>query len=562
MAFRRLAAIVAALALSACGTPAPRVTADTVYVGRIITLDPDHPEAQALAVAGDRIAAIGTEAEVTAAVGSAVPRVTLDGVAVPGLADAHVHVGLYGEQLETLDLRGLAKDEIVRRVAERAKAAAPGAWIEGRGWDQGSWVPVAFPTAADLDRAIPDHPVVLSRIDAHSIWVNTAALRAAGITRRTPDPPGGRIMRLKNGAPSGMLVDEAVPLVTNVMPKPTHAQRLAELENAIGHLVRLGLTSVHDADVDLDGIALYKELLAAGKLPLRVYIMARGTGDTAAALLKQDPQVGLGGDHLTIRAFKVFLDGALGSRGAELLEPYSDAPDQTGLVLMKDAALDALVEAASAKGYQVNAHAIGDRAVRRVLDAFEQYGGPDLAAHRFRVEHACVVDPADLPRFAALGVIASMQPGFVSEYSRWAIDRLGPKRVLEVMPVADLIKSGVVVPAGTDYPAADSVNPIDTLFSMTTRRGADGKPEGGWYPAQKVDTMTALRAMTWAPAYAAFQEADLGELTVGRLADMTVLSADPLTTPPDDLRDLSAIMTIVGGKPVYRAKSDPGAAER
>ena len=420
--------------------------------------------------------------------GGAVHRVTLDGVAVPGLADAHVHVGMYGEQLETLDLRGLAKDEIVRRVAERARAAAPGAWIEGRGWDQGSWEPVAFPTAADLDRAIPDHPVVLSRIDAHSIWVNSAALRAAGVTRRTPDPPGGRIMRLKNGAPSGMLVDEAVPLVTNVMPKPTHAQRLAELENAIGHLVRLGLTSVHDADVDLDGIALYKELMAAGKLPLRVYVMARGTGDTAATLLKQDPQVALGDHRLTVRAFKVFLDGALGSRGAELLAPYSDAPDQTGLVLMKDADLDALVKGAAARGYQVNAHAIGDRAVRRALDAFEQYGGPDLAARRFRVEHASVVSPADLPRFAALGVIASMQPGFVSEYSRWAIDRLGPTRVLDVMPVADLLKSGAVIAAGTDYPAADSVNPIDTLFSMTTRRGADGKPEGGWYPAQRVDT--------------------------------------------------------------------------
>ncbi len=555
MRFPILASAVAILALGGCGAQAPRVPADTVYVGRILTLDPAHPEVQALAVSGDRIVAAGSEAEVDAEVGGAVRRVRLGGVAVPGLTDAHVHVMMFGEQLETLDLRGLAKDEIVRRVAERARAAAPGAWIEGRGWDQGSWRPVAFPTAADLDAAIPDHPVVLSRIDAHSIWVNTAALRAAGITRRTPDPPGGRIMRLKDGSPSGMLVDEAVPLVTKVMPTPTHAQRLARLQAALGQLVRLGLTSVHDANVDLEGIALYKELMASGKLPLRVYVMATGTGDTAAELLQQDPQVALGDHRLTIRAFKVFLDGALGSRGAELLAPYSDAPDQTGLVLMKDADLDALVKGAAARGYQVNAHAIGDRAVRRALDAFEQYGGPDLAARRFRVEHASVVSPADLPRFAALGVIASMQPGFVSEYSRWAIDRLGPTRVLDVMPVADLLKSGAIVAAGTDYPAADSVNPIDTLFSMTTRRGADGKPEGGWYPAQRVDTLTALRAMTWAPAYAAFQEADLGALTVGRLADLTVLSADPLTTPPDQLRDLSVLMTIVGGVPAYRARA-------
>ena len=298
--------------------------------------------------------------------------------------------------------------------------------------------------------------MVLSRIDAHSIWVNTAALRAAGITRRTPDPTGGRLMRLKDGSPSGMLVDEAVPLVTNVMPKPTHAQLLGRLQAALAQLVRLGLTSVHDADVDLDGIALYKELMAAGELPLRVYVMARGTGETAAQLLQQDPQVALGDPPRHRPRVQGFLDGALGSRGAELLAPYSDAPDETGLVLMKDADLDVLVKGAAAPGYQVNAHAIGDRAVRRALDAFERYGGPDLSARRFRVEHASVVRPADLPRFAALSVIASMQPGFVSEYRRWAIDRLGPTRVLDVMPVADLLKSGAVIAAGTDYPAADT----------------------------------------------------------------------------------------------------------
>ncbi len=558
MRIRRLSFLAAAVVLGvfcAAASATRVISADVVYVGHIVTLDPRHPTAEALAVADGRIVAVGTAADVAAAVGDTVRRVKLPGVALPGLADAHIHVLAFGEQLDILDLRGLQKDEIVRRVAQRARTTAAGAWVEGRGWDQGSWRSGAFPTAADLDRAIPDHPVVLTRIDGHSIWVNSAALRAAGITARTADPPGGRIMRLEDGTPSGMFVDEAVPLVTRMVPKSSHAQRLAQLENALEHLVRLGLTSVHDAGVDLDGIDLYKELMASGKLPLRVYVMATGTGDTAAHFLQRAPEVGLGNDHLTIRAFKVFLDGALGSRGAQLLGPYSDAPDQTGLVQMGDAELDALVKAAATRGYQVNAHAIGDRAVRRALDAYEQYGGPDLGAHRFRIEHASVVDPADLPRFSALGVIASMQPGFVSVYSRWALDRLGPKRVLEVMPVADLLKSGVVVAAGTDYPAADSVNPMDTLFSMTTRRGPDGTPAGGWYPAQRVDTMTALRAMTAAPAYAAFQEADLGALTTGRLADLTVLSGDPLATPTDRLQSLRVLMTIVGGKPAYEASA-------
>ena len=447
-------------------------------------------------------------------------------------------------------------------MAERARAAAPGAWIDGRGWDQGSWQPVAFPTAADLDRAIPDHPVVLTRIDAHSIWVNSAALRAAAVTRRTPDPPGGRIMRLKNGAPSGMLVDEAVPLVTNVMPKPTHVQRLAELENAIGHLVRLGLTSVHDADVDLDGIALYKELMAAGTLPLRVYVMARGTGDTAATLLKQDPQIALGDHRLTVRAFKVFLDGALGSRGAELLAPYSDAPDQTGLVLMQDADLYALVKGAAARGYQVNAHAIGDRAVRRALDAFEQYGGPDLAARRFRVEHASVVSPADLPRFAALGVIASMQPGFVSEDSRWAIPPARPdaraRRHAGRGPAEERRghRGRHRLPRGRQR--EPHRHPLLDDDPARRRRQAGGRlvpgaARGHRDRAPRHDLGARLRGVPGGrPRRAHRRPPRRPHRPPGR----------PPYHAAQDLRDLKALMTIVGGKIVYRAKTDPGAAER
>jgi hypothetical protein len=538
------------------------VPADTVFVGRMVTLDQNHPLADALAVKDGRIVAIGTEADVSAAVGSAVRRVRLPGVAVPGLADAHVHPVAFGKQLEELDLRGLQKDEIVRLVAGRAKELPPGTWIEGRGWDQGFWRPAVFPTAADLEGAAPHHLVVLTRIDGHSIWVNSAALSVAAITRDTPDPAGGRLIRLSDGSPSGILIDAAVRLVTKAMPIPTHAQLQKRLEAALAQYVKWGLTSIHDAGVNLEVIELYKELLASHRLPLRVYVMALGTGDTAAHMLAQAPESSLGDHRLSIRSFKVYLDGALGSRGAELLEPYSDAPNERGLELMNDANFRALVRAAVARGYQVNAHAIGDRAVRRALDTFEHYGGPGLANRRFRIEHASVIDPSDLPRFAQLGVIASLQPVFVGEYSRWAADRLGPSRAREVLPTATLLKSGAIVADGTDYPAADSGNPLVTLYSMVTRKGADGTPADGWHPEQRVDVMTALRAMTWAPAFAAFEEQDLGVLAVGRLADLTVLSADPRTTAPEELKDLSVTMTVVGGMPMYEANQKHGAIMR
>ena len=551
----RLAALALVSSLTAaCGPSAgERIAAERVYVGRILTLDAARPEAGALAVANGRIVAIGSEDEVAAAVGGDVRRVSLRGVAVPGLADPHVHALAFGEQLETLDLRGLQKDDILRRVAARAQAQPEGTWIQGRGWDQGFWRPVEFPTASDLDRVVPDHPVALTRIDGHSMWVNSAAMRMASITRATPDPKSGRLMRLADGSPSGMLVDDAVDLVAKVMPAPTRQQLRARLEAALAQYVRWGLTSVHDAGVGLDGIALYKELLAERRLPLRVYVMASGTGETASTLLAGTPETSLGDSRLSVRSFKVMLDGALGSRGAQLLEPYADAPAEHGLVLMTDDELGTLVERAVARGYQVNAHAIGDRAVRRALDAFERHGGPDLAKHRFRIEHASVIDDADLPRFASLGVIASMQPGFVGEYSRWAADRLGAVRVRNVLPVRELLAGGAVVASGTDYPAADSGDPLVSLYCMVTRTGARGAPSGGWYPEQRVDVLTALRAMTVAPAFAAFQEGDLGMLTTGRMADLTVLSADPRTTAPERLKDLSVTMTIVGGSPAYEA---------
>jgi predicted amidohydrolase YtcJ len=533
----------------ACARPATE-PADTIFVGQFLTLAPEQPTASALAVRGGRILAVGTDAELAGHVGPATTRVAVPGVALPGLADAHVHALGLGAQLEMLDLRGLAKAEILSRVEALARESAPGDWIQGRGWDQGFWTPEEFPTAAELDRAAPNHPVILTRIDGHSVWVNSSALRKAGVTRATRDPEGGRFLRLPDGTPSGTVVDNAVDLVTAAVPTPTPAQNERRLKAALQQYVRWGLTSVHDAGVGLETIGIYKALLARGELPLRVYVMASGTGPTAEHYLTAGPER-LGDGRLVVRSFKVLLDGALGSRGAQLLAPYSDAPDQSGLVLMQDEDLRQLVSRAAARGFQVNAHAIGDRAIRRALDAFESLG-PSLADRRFRIEHVSIVHDDDLPRLATLGVIASMQPNFVGEYSRWAVDRVGAARIRTVYRTADLLESGAIVAAGTDYPAADSGDPIVTLFSMVTRKGADGAPEGGWYPDQMVSVSDTLRAMTWAPAYAAFEEQERGALTPGRLADFTAVSGDPTTTAPDHLRSLRTQMTVVGGRVVFR----------
>jgi predicted amidohydrolase YtcJ len=543
-----LAALLAALPL--VPVRAQSRVADTIFIGRFLTLDPSHPHAEAMAVFKGRIIAVGSRSEVEALANKNTRRITFSGVAIPGFEDAHIHVAGIGAQLERLNLRGLTKAQILDKVAQAVRSSAPGAWIWGEGWDQGFWHPAVFPTAKDLDVSSGDHPVVLNRIDGHSMWVNSKVLALAKISRGTHAPDGGHILRDATGEPTGMLVDNAQELIRPVIPKPTHADTERQIRAALRQFTRWGLTSVQDAAVNLDTIAIYKDLLQRGELPVRVYVMAEGE-EARKHYLATGPEPDLDNGMLTVRSFKLFADGALGSRGAELTEPYADAPGEHGLELIKDADLDRIIREARQKGFQVNTHAIGDRAVRRVLDAYQKEGVKPQ--ERFRIEHASIVADADLSRFKPLGIIASIQPVFVGEYSRWAEDRVGPSRVQWVLRTRDLSQAGVVVAAGTDYPASDSGSPIDNLFCAVTRRGADGKPPGGWYSGQRVDVNQALRMMTMGPAYAAFQEKNLGELTVGRYADFTVLSADPYQVPSDALRTLSVRMTVVAGRPIFDA---------
>ena len=545
---RVIAPFLLVVALAASALPQASVPADVVYVGRILTMDQDHPVAEALAIRDGRIVAIGTRLEVEALANKSTTKIRFSGVALPGFEDAHIHVAGIGAQLERLNLRNLTKAEILAKVAQAARSSQPGAWISGGGWDQGFWHPAVFPTAKDLDSVSGDHPVVLHRIDGHSTWVNSKVLTLAKISRDTPDPEGGHIMRNALGEPTGMLVDNAQGLIRSLIPKPTHADVERQIRAALQQFTRWGLTSVQDAAAGLDAIAIYKDLLKRGELPVRVYVMAAGE-QARSHYLATGPEVDLGHGMLAVRSFKLFADGALGSRGAELTEPYTDAPGEHGLELIKDADLDQIIRAARQKGFQVNTHAIGDRAVRRVLDAYQR--GGVRPQERFRVEHASIVADSDLPRFAQLGLIASIQPVFVGEYSRWAEDRVGPARVHWVLRTRDLLKASAIMAAGTDYPASDAGSPIDTLYCAVTRRGADGKPDGGWYPDQRVDVDQALRMMTMGPAYAAFQEKDIGALTVGRYADFTVLSADPYKVPRNSLKMLAIAMTVVAGRVTF-----------
>jgi len=550
---RSLALLLAFLA-AACGKeasdPAP-VRAETIFTGRFVTLVDGMPEVEAIAVRDGVIVALGSLGDVEARVGTGTERIDIPGVAVPGWVDAHVHITGYGSLLEMLNVQNMRKQEIVAAVAELAANRQPGEWIIGRGWDEGFFDVESYPTRQDLDAVSPDNPVFLNRIGGHSAWVNSAALGLAGVTATTPDPAGGRILKDDSGEPSGMLLETAEELVRRVMPPSDSAEALErQVRLALEQYARFGLTGVHDAGTSLAEIDILKKLLAADELPIRVYAMASGR-PAVQRYLDTGPEIGLGDDRLTIRSFKIMMDGALGARGAEMSEPYSDAPETSGLRQMEDEEVAAFFANARARGFQVNAHVIGDLGVERMLDAIER-GGVE-PSERFRLEHASIISPANLARFAALGAVASMQPVFVGEYQRWGEDRVGPDRARWIMPIRDLVDSGAVLASGTDYPASDSGDPRATLYALVTRKGADRRPEAGWYPEQSVDVGTALWSMSAGPAFAAFQEDLLGQLRLGYLADFTVLDEDPRVVDPERLRDIGVTMTVVGGQVVYAA---------
>lgn len=529
-----------------------------LFNGRIVTVDEKNPTAEAVAVRDGRIIDVGqNEAIRSKYVASRVE--DLKGAAVfPGFIDAHLHVNGLGRLLMELNLVETASyEEVLRLVDARVKDSPKSNWIIGRGWDQNDWNVKEFPTAQKLDAVSGDYYVILKRIDGHAVIVNTKLLKAAGITRDTPDPPGGSIVRDPLGNPTGVLIDNAKYLAERLKPLPTREDDSLALEAALESCLKAGLTSIHDAGVDSEKIALYKNFSKRGKLTARIYAMLNGSNPTLLDTYfqkKRDPAEDE--PFLKISSVKLYADGALGSFGAALLEPYSDNPKTSGLTITPQDEIERITERALENGYQVCTHAIGDRGNRMTLDAYER---ALLRTHsygldkRLRIEHAQVVSEFDIPRFAQLGVIASMQPTHCTSDMYWAEDRVGPKRIQGAYAWKNFIQSGAVVCNGSDAPV-ESNNPLWGFYAAITRQDHNGYPEGGWRPEQKMSVMEALKGFTINAAYASFEELVKGSIEKGKLADMVVLDKDITSIDPKEILNTSVLLTVVGGKILYRRK--------
>ncbi|MFN2636593.1 MAG: amidohydrolase [Gemmatimonadaceae bacterium] len=530
--------------------------------GRIYTVDNARPLVSAIAIRGGRVLFIGSDAEAKTLGSPSTTVIDLRGRSVfPGFIDAHAHLLGLGNNLRRVNLAGSGSyAEVVTRVTAWAKDVKAGDWIIGRGWDQNRWTAKDFPTYAEISRAFPNNPVVLTRIDGHALLANSKAMELAHVTASTTEPVGGRIIRLSSGAPSGVFVDNAQQLIWSAVPVSSREETRKAVLEAIAECNRWGLTGIHDAGEPAQVIAVFEALARSGNYNLRNYVMISDPGEPGSSefssnpYLRRGPQSALYDGHLWIRAIKLYADGALGSRGAALLAPYSDEPGNAGLLVSTPAHIRAVAEFALRRGYQVNVHAIGDRGNRIVLDAFEgALRTVAKADHRFRIEHAQVLSPEDIPRFARLGVIPSMQATHQTSDMRWAEDRLGPQRIRGAYAWRSLLNTGVVIPDGTDFPV-EEVNPLLTFHAAVTRQDATNWPAGGWFPEQKMTREEALRSMTIWPAYAGFQEHVLGSITPGKYADFVILDRDIMTVPETEILGARVLSTWIGGKRVYEAK--------
>ncbi len=537
-------------------THAQEPAADLLLTGGTVhTVDAAHPRADAVAVRDGRIVFVGSESEARTLVGSGTRIEELDGAAVyPGFVDSHGHVPGLGTSLRTVDLVGTRSlDEVVERVELRARETPEGEWVQGRGWDQNEWADTRFPHHRALSEAVPDHPVILTRVDGHAIFVNARAMERAGIDADTPDPPGGRIVRDPDtGEAIGVFVDRAMDLIREVVPAETPEQIREGIRLATQELNRVGLTGAHDAGSSVDVVEIYEEMARAGELSARVHVMVRDDADGLERLFRTGPRPDVAGDGmLAVQAIKVSVDGALGSRGAALLEDYSDEPGNRGLILVPAEELFPIARDALRTGFQLNVHAIGDRANRMVLDVFEDaLAEHPTADHRFRVEHAQILHRHDIPRFAELGVIPSMQAIHQASDMYWAETRLGSTRIQGAYAWRSLLETGVVIAGGSDFPV-EPADPLLSFHAAVTRQDADGWPAGGWLPAQRMTREEALRHLTIWPAYASFTEDELGSITPGKRADLTVFDRDLMTVPEREILDAEVVMTVVGGEIVY-----------
>jgi predicted amidohydrolase YtcJ len=555
--------LFAAAVATAQPTPDRARTADLIFHNaRIYTVSTAQPIAEAVAVRGDRILRVGRSSDVLALRGPATRVIDLQGgTVVPGLADAHGHFVGLGQSLQRLDFRSTSSyDQIVEMVRKAAAQARPGEWILGRSWDQNDWPEKQFPTADKLDAAAPNNPVYLTRVDGHAGLANRRALAAGGVTRETKDPDGGEIIRDKAGEPTGVLIDRAQGLVASKIPDPSREQTLDAILRADAECRRLGLTMVHDAGAPPELVESgYKPLIDQGKLQTRLYVMLRGSLASLRPSFERGPVTNYHDSHLQVRAIKIVADGALGSYGAALLEPYSDRHDTRGLLTTPPEEVYQQTLEASKAGFQTCIHAIGDRANREVLDIFERVQAevPAARALRMRDEHSQILDAQDIPRFARLNVIASMQTTHATSDMPWVPTRIGPERTAEGAYVwRKLMKSGVVIANGSDFPVEEA-NPMLGFYAAITRQDPSGNPIGGWMPDERMTREEALASFTVNAAYAAHMEKDLGSIEDGKLADLVVLSRDIMTAAPRDILTTRVLKTVIGGRIVYEDSASP-----
>lgn len=549
-----------ALSLVSSETPQP---ADLIFKnGNVYTVNERAPKASAIAIRGTRIVFVGSDADVKKYEGRTTRVIDLAGkTVVPGMADAHCHLLGIGQREMTLNLEGTTSlEDFLARVEERVKQAKAGEWVTGRGWIETFWKPPVFPTRQDLDRIAPANPLYLVRADGHGAVANSAALKLAGITKQTPNPFGGEILKDRGtGEPTGMLLDAAKELVTKHIPAPTESDMERATVLGVERSIRLGWTQIHDAGGSFQDVARMRKLYGEGKIKLRIYKAVYGPGPEAERLLREGASVGAFDNRFTLRTIKVVFDGALGSRGAALLAPYTDAPDTSGFLTVKEEELSPMLEAALRAGIQVETHAIGDRANRRILDLYEKAFASvasaqrKIAEPRWRVEHAQIVNPADLPRFARLGVIPSMQPSHAISDLFFAPSRLGLKRLEGAYAWRSFIKSGVIVPGGSDAPV-ERGEPMIEFYAATARKSLKGESGEGWHPEEAVTRDEALKMFTLWPAIAAFEEKTRGSIEAGKLADLTILSADIMRIPEAEILKTHCMMTVIGGEIVYEEK--------
>ncbi len=543
--------------------------ADLVILnGTIYTMNRNQPTAEMIAVRDGRIVYVGDDASKETWIGESTRVLDLKGrTLTPGLIDSHAHLLALGRAKMKLDLSRVGNyEELVRMVEMKIRETPPGEWIIGRGWHQSKWDPPAAPlvkgfqTHWALSKVSPDNPVFLTHASGHAGFANARAMEIAGISDRTRSEAGGEIIRDSDGNPTGIFTENGQELIRRHIPGGSEAQNRRALELAIQESLKNGITSFRDASSDGDAIALYRDFLEEGKLKIRLWVMINGHDEKLVEQwFSRGPEIGSGDHFLTIRAVKLFADGALGSRGAWLLEPYSDRPDHTGHATID---MDRVYEVSSKallSGFQACMHAIGDRANREVLDRFEKaFNQHPRAAedHRFRIEHAQHVSAEDIPRFSQHGVIASMQGIHLSSDRPWAIDRLGAARIQEGAYVwQKLLESGAVVVNGTDAPV-EPIDPIENFYATVTRRTLKGEPPGGFEPDQKMTRYQALHSYTLAGAYAGFEEDLKGSIEVGKLADFTVFSQDIMQVPEDQILDTEVEYTIIGGEIAYARRQE------